>query len=112
MSSVRDSFGGVENTKYTLTGRVESVSYVYSKGWPCYVAVKDDSCDSSKEDNLYFHAANQHEMCAFAERCKHLNVPVKIIGEKYPGQSSALVAIEFANTNAKYYIDPFTRITI
>lgn len=81
-----------------LTGPVEAVSYTEKPGWPCYVAVTDESSSSS---NL-FHASNHVHICAFAEQQSQLEFNVTI-RTRSTSHSDEIVSITKAGTKARYF---------
>lgn len=77
-----------------------SVSYTYSKQWPCYVAVGAD--DAMGRGN-HFHASSSNELCQFAERCKKDGKNVLMRAQVDDG-SNVIVTLEYVNTGAVYWI--------
>lgn len=85
---------------YNIVGEVENVIYVPLKQWP-YVAL-----GSSESRQYFYHAAYQVDQCGFAERAKHFGYTVKIYEEISSGNNN-LLAIEYADTNAKFWYSVF-----
>lgn len=84
-----------------MVGNVESIAYHdNSSPWFCYVAIND----ASSGRNLYFHEVKREHMCRFAERCKELNIPVKITADAAALGANKINTIEHGNTGAKWWV--------
>lgn len=84
---------------YKITGHVENVLFNTSPSYPCYVAV--ESINESQY-NFYYHAANNIEMCKFAERCMDMKHLVTMYAYIETGANSGISGIEYAGRKSKF----------
>lgn len=84
---------------YIIIGQVESVIYTRNNYWVCYVAMSNG--DANGRHRYEWHASNSFALCEFAERCRFLEVPVKLSAIEESGNNIA-EALEFANTRARW----------
>lgn len=84
---------------YIITGPVESVIYTRNDYWVCYVSMTNN--DANGDHQYVWHKSNSNAMCEFAERCRLLEISVKMHGIPDDG-NNILEALEYANTNARW----------
>lgn len=85
-----------------MVGQIESMAYsdrTSSSSCYCYIAINDASSSRS----LYYHEVRREHICRFAERCKELNVPVKVIADAAALGANKISTIEHGNSNAKWW---------
>lgn len=87
------------HSNYKITGHVENVFFATSSAFPCYVAV--ESVNGSQY-NFYYHAANNIEMCKFAERCMDMNILVTMHAYIDNGANNGISGIEYAGRKSKF----------
>lgn len=73
-----------------MHGKIESVAYSDRSSPFCYVAINDNSSSRT----MYFHEVKREQMCRFAERCKELNLTVKVIGDAVTLGANKITTIE------------------
>lgn len=81
----------------TIKGNVENVRYMQSG--ECYVAVDCGGEDRQFRNEYYLMPTT--DMCKFAERARHYQVPVYLYGKSPRKYSFNVSFIQYANTNVK-----------
>lgn len=85
-----------------MQGQIESIAYsdrTGSSSCYCYVAIND----SSSGRTLYYHEVKREQMCRFAERCKELKIPVKIVADAVALGANKIETIEHGGTDARWW---------
>lgn len=91
---------------YIITGPVESVIYTRNNYWVCYVSMSNG--DANGDHQYEWHSSNSNALCEFAERCRLLEIPVKMSGIKDDG-SNIVEALEYANTKSHWKFQWFPK---